>query len=107
MNSLLPTWAQSGTTILFTSWILWVESGSLLDLVNKQTRWSIYEAYESREECKRDMKGLINSIKTSAIDRGEKVSDSERNALVFEKRGVSRSAHYYCLPADLDPRPRN
>ncbi|WP_173051233.1 hypothetical protein [Nitrospira sp. KM1] len=90
--------------VFFAGWVMWVESGSFLDFRDKQTRWSIYDAYEGRDECRAEMRELIDSIKEAAIKRGEKVSNSERYALVFEKTGGSQTARYYCLPSDTDPR---
>jgi hypothetical protein len=93
---------------ILTGWVLWIENGSIPDIVNKQTRWKISEAYQSRQECKQEMKKLMDLAKAAAIERGEKVTSRDRDTLWFEKAdGNATFAHYYCLPAEVDPRPRS
>ena len=54
------------------------------------------------------MKKLMDLAKAAAIERGEKVTSRDRDTLWFEKAdGNATFAHYYCLPAEVDPRPRS
>jgi hypothetical protein len=95
------------TIVLFCGWVLWLETGQLFDLASKHVRWTIVESYESLAECKRDMKDAVSSKKTEVSGKGEAAIDAGRGLLLMGKHEVGESfLHYYCLPGEVDPRPR-
>lgn len=92
--------------MLLSGWVLWVNAGFADDWAYGKTRWLIHEAFESRAECYKARGSLMVEVEKSFKQRGEDARISEHTITSTSKEGRPHIAQYYCLPAEVDPRPR-
>ncbi len=97
---------RHSATILLSGWVLWVNSGYGDEFALGKTKWSVNEAYESRSDCIKARTTLMQEVLKSLVDLGEEAHVSGQSLTSTSQDGRPHIVQYYCLPAEVDPRPR-
>ncbi len=86
---------------LLCGWVLW-EQQVILRVSSADERWRILRTYDARADCQADFNQLMHE--NSAWHAG--YDDQSENSVVRRQGPVTDTKRALCVPATLDPRPR-
>ncbi|MEK7760188.1 MAG: hypothetical protein AAB433_01280 [Nitrospirota bacterium] len=92
--------------VLMSGWVFWMNVGFADEFPFGKDKWRIEEAYESRADCHQARADSMKKSIETLSENGIAVKIFPALLIHSGQDGRAFFSHYYCLPAELDPRPR-
>ncbi len=103
--SLMVGWTSAAAAE--RAWVLWVK---LLDTNKIAWRWSLINAYETKDTCATSQAKVMKKVADAARERGAsdvKITEDGKSVIYTERKDdplSTRFFKYFCLPDTIDPR---